>query len=242
MDCVLALWHAISVDAKHCMAQCNEAIMKLSHIAAAGLYLMATSIFAANDEAGFREAEAKAKIYRYRVGGTPTYSDIPPVKRHYVVVDLSCFACNPRSNINWDVTRLYSTEFSEVIESAAQTYKVDPALVRAIIHAESGFNARARSPKGAKGLMQLMPATAREVGVNDAYAPDQNIRGGARYLAAMLGRFNNDVTLAAAAYNAGPAAVTRYSGVPPYAETQAYVRRVNILYRRYLFKDRQQTH
>jgi soluble lytic murein transglycosylase-like protein len=102
-----------------------------------------------------------------------------------------------------------------------------------VIHAESGFNVRARSPKGAVGLMQLMPTTAQRMGVKDARQPDHNIFGGARYLSVLLRRYGNDITLATAAYNAGPEAVQKYSGVPPYAETQVYVQRVHILHKRY---------
>jgi soluble lytic murein transglycosylase-like protein len=110
---------------------------------------------------------------------------------------------------------------------------VDEALIRAIIHAESAFNPHAMSLKGAQGLMQLMPGTASNMGVLDAFDPAQNIRGGARYLGLLMKNFNGDVRLAAAAYNAGPSAVQHYNGVPPYAETQVYVQRVGELLQRY---------
>lgn len=127
----------------------------------------------------------------------------------------------------------YDHEF----RAAAKTYKVDDAFVRAIAHAESGFDAKATSPKGAMGVMQLMPATARELGVADGYAHDQSIRGGAKHLAALLRRYKGDFTRAAAAYNAGIGAVARYGGVPPYRETLEYVDKVgalHILYRKAL--------
>jgi soluble lytic murein transglycosylase-like protein len=130
-------------------------------------------------------------------------------------------------------TRLHLDEYVDEINSAAQTFQLDPSLVRAVIHAESGFNARARSQQGAMGLMQLMPGTARDLGVVDALIPSHNIRGGAQYLASLLVRFRNDVALATAAYNAGPEAVQKYAGIPPYAETQVYVQRVKILLQRY---------
>ena len=216
--------------------------MKPHYLFAITVFLSTSFSFAGTEEGGSdgrREGgEAKPKIYKYQVGGVTTFSDIPPAKSAYVVVNLSCFACNPLSTIDWNATRLFRTEFSSVINLAAEKYKIDPALIRAVIHAESGFNARARSSKGAKGLMQLMPATAREVGVKDAYVPEQNIQGGAQYLAGMLQQFNQDITLATAAYNAGPMAVGKYNGVPPYAETQAYVKRINILYQRYRAKER----
>lgn len=186
-----------------------------------------------SSEQSAASSSPKPKIYKYMVGGVPTFSDIAPNKGAYVVVNLSCFACNPASTINWQAIRLYHKEFSDTIELAAGKFGVDPALVRAVIHAESGFNSLARSRKGAIGLMQLMPDTAREVGVTDARNPVQNIYGGVQYLAGLLSQFQGNITLATAAYNAGPGAVAKYSGVPPYAETQAYVKRVNILHQRY---------
>ena len=105
--------------------------------------------------------------------------------------------------------------------------------MRAIIHAESAFNPNALSRVGAQGLMQLMPATARRFGVGNAFDAAQNIRGGVQYLAFLLKRFNGDLSLAAAGYNAGEGAVDKYRGVPPYSETQRYVQRVGLLAQRY---------
>ena len=112
------------------------------------------------------------------------------------------------------------------IDRAANRYHLPKALVRAVVKAESGYHVRAVSPAGAQGLMQLMPATAKELGVTDPFDIDQNIDGGAKYLRAMLDRFDGDVKLALSAYNAGPGTVTRYKGKVPYAETQNYVKRV----------------
>ena len=109
-----------------------------------------------------------------------------------------------------------------VISHNAKAYRVDPALVKAIIANESGFDPRATSSAGAQGLMQLMPSTAAQLGVTNAYDPVQNIAGGTRYLRGLYDRFGN-WKLAVAAYNAGPGAVHRYGGVPPYRETQNYV-------------------
>ena len=189
-----------------------------------------SSIAFATDQAA---APAKPKIYKYVSNGVTSFSDIPPLKGAYVIYTPSCFACNLHSTINWKVTKLYLNEFSELIASAAQRFDVDPALVRAVIHAESNFNVYARSRKGAIGLMQLMPGTAREVGVADATQPAQNIRGGVQYLAGLLAQFRGNTMLAIAAYNAGPGAVEKYSGIPPYPETQVYVQRVKILHERY---------
>jgi soluble lytic murein transglycosylase-like protein len=116
--------------------------------------------------------------------------------------------------------------YRDLITAAAHRHGVDPALLAGLIRQESGFNANAGSPAGAQGLTQLMPATARGLGVSNPLDPAQSIEGGAKYLAAQLQHFGGDVTKALAAYNAGPGAVERFSGVPPYAETQSYVRRV----------------
>ena len=112
------------------------------------------------------------------------------------------------------------------IDAAAAKYGIDPALLRGLIKAESNFNPNAGSPAGAQGLTQLMPATAASLGCTNVLDPAQNIDAGAHYLKQQLDAFGGDVTKALAAYNAGPGAVKRYGGVPPYAETQAYVRRV----------------
>jgi hypothetical protein len=121
-----------------------------------------------------------------------------------------------------------------LFRAAAKANHIDDAWLRAIAHAESGFAAGAVSPKGAQGVMQLMPATARTLHVRDPFSPAQSIDGGARYLAELLHRFGGDRRHAAAAYNAGPAAVARYGGVPPYAETRAYVEKVELLRTRYV--------
>jgi soluble lytic murein transglycosylase-like protein len=113
-----------------------------------------------------------------------------------------------------------------LIQSAAQSAGIDPGLLEALVAAESSFNPRAVSPAGAQGLTQLMPGTAKALGVTDPFDPAQSLNGGARYLSQMLREFNGDVKLALAAYNAGPGAVRRHGGVPPFRETQDYVQRV----------------
>ena len=118
------------------------------------------------------------------------------------------------------------TPFGAEIEAAAQRHGLDPALLKGLIRQESNFNPTAGSPAGARGLTQLMPATAASLGVTDVTDPAQSIEGGAKYLKQQLDRFGGDVTKALAAYNAGPGAVAKYGGVPPYAETQAYVQKV----------------
>ena len=123
-----------------------------------------------------------------------------------------------------------SRTLSETIESAARTHKVDPNLIRAIAQIESCFDVNAVSRVGAEGVMQLMPATANELGVTDSFNAAQNIHGGALYIARMLKRFDNNHKLALAAYNAGPGAVEKHNGIPPYPETQAYVEKVLNIY------------
>lgn len=127
-----------------------------------------------------------------------------------------------------NMTRVNSraAQFEALITQHAEANQLNPVLVRAVIEAESAFNPRAVSHVGAMGLMQLMPGTARDLGVVDPFDPDDNIRGGTKYLKSLLDRFDNDVNLALAAYNAGPGAVERYNGVPPYRETRSYVAKI----------------
>jgi soluble lytic murein transglycosylase-like protein len=122
--------------------------------------------------------------------------------------------------------------YDGLIGLTAREHRVQPALVKAVIAAESGFDAAAVSRKGAQGLMQLMPATAEQLGVENPFQPSENVRGGTRYLRSMLDRYG-DLSRAIAAYNAGPSAVDRYGGIPPYRETRDYVNRVLTYYRAY---------
>ena len=129
----------------------------------------------------------------------------------------------------WKLRPSYNGEFNDHIAAAATLHGVEVALVRAIIQVESSFDHQAISSKGAQGLMQLMPDTARRMGVTNAFDPRQNIFGGVRYLRFLLDMFRGDVALAAAAYNAGENAVLRYGGIPPYKETRNYVEKVQSL-------------
>lgn len=125
------------------------------------------------------------------------------------------------------------TEYGPLIQKASQKYKVDYSLVKAVIKAESNFNHKAVSPKGAQGLMQLMPKTASTLQVRDSFEPASNIEGGVRYLKYLMNIYNGHLPLALAAYNAGEKAVAKYGGIPPYNETRGYVKRVMALYKQY---------
>jgi hypothetical protein len=181
-----------------------------------------------------QNATVVSTYYKYRNDkGVLSFTDEKPRGVKYEVIRFDCFACKVDSTVNWETTPLFADRYRESIDRIAERHGVDKALVRAVIHAESAFNPQARSRVGAQGLMQLMPETAAELGVGNPFDPDENIDGGVRYLAMLLERYNKDIRLATAAYNAGPGAVQEYGGVPPYAETQAYVRRIAILQRRY---------
>lgn len=180
------------------------------------------------------EGQEKFKVYQYQqANGVTVFTDKAPTGADYQILLYECFACRPDSTIDWSGIRLFTRNYHSVINRAAHKHQLDPALIRAVIHAESAFNARAVSRAGAMGLMQLMPETAKDMGVTNAFLPEENILGGSKYLAQMLKQFNGDIALACAAYNAGPTTVTQYNGIPPYPETQAYVERVQILLKRY---------
>jgi soluble lytic murein transglycosylase-like protein len=179
-------------------------------------------------------SQEKTLIYKYKsADGVLSFSDIQPLDTVYDQVRIGCFACQVNSIINWHKAALYLTQYRHAIKSAAILYNVNPAFIRAIIHAESHFNTKAISKQGAQGLMQLMPTTAQALGVKDPFIAKQNINGGVKHLAHLLNKYQGDNRLVAAAYNAGEGAVKKYSGVPPFAETKVYVERVSILYQRY---------
>ncbi len=186
---------------------------------------------------GSNRAATSSLFYKYRdKHGAIAYTNVRPRGRVFEVVRVNidgCFACDTRSRVNFNTTRLNLDDYDAEVQAAAAEYGVDPALVRAVIHAESAFNKNALSRKGAQGLMQLMPDTADMYGVMDAFDPSQNIQAGTAHLAMLLKKYGGDVSLASAAYNAGEGAVARYGGIPPFAETRVYVERVATLLRRY---------
>jgi hypothetical protein len=130
------------------------------------------------------------------------------------------------SSLSADTAPLTPAEMHQLLARAGQTHNIDADLLASVVHAESNGNPRAVSRAGARGLMQLMPATATTLGVRDSFAPDQNVSGGTAYLDLLLTRYHDNLALALAAYNAGTDAVDRYHGIPPYAETRAYVARI----------------
>jgi len=168
-------------------------------------------------------AAARAQIYAWRdASGNLVLSDRPkdPSAQTFSVPGTG------RVRTTRQAMRGRSTEYDSLIAEHAADNGVDAGLVRAVIQAESAFNPRARSIKGAMGLMQLMPATAAEYGVDNPYDPVQNIRGGVAYLRALLTKYSDNQELALAAYNAGPGAVEKYGRVPPYRETRDYIDRI----------------
>lgn len=170
---------------------------------------------------------------RHYTSARPRGADVTAVRTIQYSFFETCYACAAAPGVNFGTVRLNTTAYAAEVSAAARKFGVEEAVVRAIMHAESAFNPNALSRAGAQGLMQLMPATARRFGVTNAYDPTQNIHGGVEYLAWLLKRFNGDLTLAAAGYNAGEGAVDRHKGVPPYSETQRYVQRVAVLAERY---------
>lgn len=169
--------------------------------------------------------------------GSVRFSSVPPPRGTQAQVFTAregSFAYYKMGRPSFYASRhLFRNEFGPIIKQAAAQHSVDASLLRAVIHVESAFNSRAVSPKGARGLMQLMPGTAKLLGVRNSFDPAQNVHGGARYLSNLLRKYGGNVKLALAAYNAGPEAVERYSGIPPYQETVNYVKRVLYMKDRY---------
>ncbi|WP_371186534.1 lytic transglycosylase domain-containing protein [Thalassotalea maritima] len=173
-------------------------------------------------------------VFTYRNSdGVVAFSDMEPLDRPYRQIRVGCYACKVSSKVNWHTTPLNRFAYANEITKQAKQHQVDVALVRAIIHAESHFKEDAISRVGALGLMQLMPETAKELGVTNALDAEQNIAGGVKHLAKLLQKYQGNIALTAAAYNAGEGTIAKYNGIPPFAETLAYISRVEILRQRY---------
>ena len=199
-----------------CLDQCWELGLSILTSVSAGCIAAGLCLFL-ND--------AHADIYVHEDHGVPVFSDRPNDRNFALFLrtdDLPQQSLARR--VDGRMLRQRMQSYTPLIESAAHAAALEPALLHAVIMVESGYDAAARSPKGALGLMQLMPETARRFGTTDRSDPAQNLRGGARYLARLLEDFDGQLSLALAAYNAGENAVRRHGGrIPPYAETQRYV-------------------
>ena len=194
-----------------------------------GLFLGATLLALA----GALPAHADDWIYLQRENGVRSFTDVKPVTGNFTRIPKA-----GRQTANASCTGLTEAGmqkrhaiYKPVIHKHAKTHNLPPELISAVMRVESCYDRRAVSRSGARGLMQLMPATAMQLGVNDSFDPEQNIEAGVRYLAQMLARFGNELELGLAAYNAGPEAVAAYQGVPPFPETRSYVSRIRKLYK-----------
>lgn len=179
----------------------------------------------------------RGAVYRFERDGVVHYTNVKPrgggaSQLLFTYVE-ACYACGLLPGVNFGTVRLNTSAYASEIREAASQFGVEEAVVRAVIHAESAYRPNALSRAGAQGLMQLIPATASRFGVSNPFDPAQNIRGGVRYLAWLMKRYESNLSLVAAAYNAGEGAVDRNGGVPPYSETQRYVQRVGQLADRY---------
>lgn len=168
-----------------------------------------------------------ADIYKYEDSeGVIHFTDTPTDRRFKIFMRDIQKDRRLRTNFGFGRVSRNPAEFDRIINSCSTEFGVDKALVKAVIHAESGYNPNAVSSKGAAGLMQLMPGTAQDLKVADSFNPSENIRGGVRYLRFLLDTFKGDVSLALAAYNAGLGNVAKHGGIPPYQETRNYVSKV----------------
>jgi len=178
----------------------------------------------------------RGAVYKVtKANGVTEYTNIKPGGHYQVLFTYmaTCYACDIHSHVNFGTIALNFLAYKNEIAQASKDYGVEESLLRAVIHAESAFNPNALSMAGAQGLMQLMPGTAGDLGVVNPFNASQNIRGGAQYLSGLLKNYSGNERLALAAYNAGPANVDKYGGVPPFDETQVYVDRVAVLKNRY---------
>lgn len=185
-------------------------------------------------------ATATDRTYVYKeADGTLWYTNVTPTAQdltQFTLIEVRGRAPATASCRGMNSKKLEhrAVSFNSTIEHMAREFRIDPKLVKAVVRNESCFDKMALSRAGAQGLMQLMPATAESLGVNDPFDAVQNIRGGTQYLSQLMKKYNNNLALSLAAYNAGPGSVAKYDGVPPFPETQRYIERVMKTYRQYL--------
>ncbi len=177
-----------------------------------------------------QNSDFKAILEKKISENSPSTEKLPDIEKDTISKEIEPSkkeAINLKSKID---LKAQMTDIDEIVETFSSKYNIDGDFIKAIIKQESGFNPNATSKKGAMGLMQLMPSTAKSLGVVNAYNPWENIEGGVKYFKGLMDRFNNDEKLALAAYNAGPNAVKKYGGIPPYKETQNYVNSIMSAY------------
>jgi soluble lytic murein transglycosylase-like protein len=172
-----------------------------------------------------REPLADGRVRLYLSSGDSSYIDLP-------ASEIESVATLPDPPASLKTSAPANADVRSLLSHAGEQHDIDVELLASVVHAESDGRANAVSRTGAQGLMQLMPGTARNLGVKDSFQPDENINGGTAYLDALLTRYHDNLALALAAYNAGPAAVDKYHGIPPYRETRAYVARVMTEFKR----------
>lgn len=184
-----------------------------------------TRLYVNSDGASFVDVPT-TEIDHFEAAPDPPKTAIPPFAKNAKDGATGAQASRPRTYPATGFPARPQADLNQVVNEASDRYRLDPDLVNSVIKAESGFNVRAVSPKGAQGLMQLMPGTAAQLGVPNTFDAQQNVEGGTRYLRELLERYNFDLVKALAAYNAGPQRVEQFGGVPPYYETRAYVARI----------------
>lgn len=189
-------------------------VCALPHVASADIYVFTEKDGTVRFTNRQPPSNVKAKVFTAKNSRYSVYGSISGVR-------------------NMGSGKIFRDRYNDAIKDASELHRVDPTLVKAVIHAESNFNPRAVSPKGALGLMQLMPDTARRWGVRKPFEPQSNIHGGTQHLAMLLRKYHGNLVYTIAAYNAGEEAVKRHGGIPPYQETRDYVKKVLHLKRRY---------
>jgi soluble lytic murein transglycosylase-like protein len=224
-----------------CMQSCRKLGLVIACVVLASLSTAkaAVAVLQNGYAIQYERQEQRQGLTRLYLSAAPgSYVDVPIEEIMSLEYEEAPLAPAPNPPPAVDAAPL--SNLNEMVKAASSQNYIDQDLINSVIRAESGFNPRAVSPKGAQGLMQLMPQTAASLGVKNAMDPAANIEGGTRYLRELLARYNNDLAKALAAYNAGPLRVEQYHGVPPYPETHAYVARVIRDFNRKKLSDRRQ--